>query len=62
MDQKTQLLTPQQAAEFLTMKQSTLAVWRCNQRYMLPFVKIGSAVRYDLRDLEAFVESRKVRG
>jgi hypothetical protein len=60
MDRKTQLLTPQQAADFLGIKKSTLAVWRCNQRYMLPFVKIGS-VRYDLRDLEAFVESRKVR-
>lgn len=60
-DRKTQLVTPRQAAEFLTVKESSLSVWRCTGRYDLPFVKIGGAVRYDLRDLEAFIEARKVR-
>jgi len=54
------LLTRSQAAEFLGVKPQTLAVWATNQRYNLPLVKVGSLVRYRLRDLERFLESRTV--
>ncbi len=50
------------AAEVLGLEPSTLTTWRCTKRYDLPYYKIGSKVYYDLADLEAFVESRKVGG
>jgi excisionase family DNA binding protein len=54
------LLTRAQAAEFLGVKEQTLAVWMTNKRYALPAVKVGRLVRYRLRDLEAFLERRTV--
>ena len=54
------LLTTQQAAEFLGVTPGTLEVWRCTRRYRLPWVKIGSKVRYRKADLDAWLESRTV--
>lgn len=54
------LLTPEQAAEFLSTTPGTLSVWRCTRRYDLPYVKVGRAVRYRLSDLEAFIAARTV--
>ena len=50
------LATPEEAAEILGVSTGTLSVWRSVGRYNLPFVKIGSRVRYRLRDLDAFIE------
>jgi excisionase family DNA binding protein len=50
------LLTRRQAAEFLGVKEHTLAVWACNKRYTLPYVKVGRLVKYRYSDLLAFVE------
>lgn len=58
---KPKLLKPNNAADFIGRKASTLAVWRCTGRYDLPYIKSGSSVLYDERDLLAFLESRKVR-
>lgn len=52
------LLTPAQTAESLGVTIGTLAVWRCTARYNLPFVKIGSRVRYRASDVDAFIESQ----
>lgn len=52
------LLTRQQAAEFLGVKEHTLAVWACSKRYNLPYVKIGRLVKYRYSDLLAFVEQQ----
>jgi hypothetical protein len=57
---KPELLDSKQAAEFLNLSPDTLAVWRCTRRYDLPYVKVGHSVAYDLRDLLAFIERRKV--
>ena len=54
------LVSPEQAAEFLGTTTGTLAVWRCNRRYDLPYVKVGKSVRYRQSDLERFVQSRTV--
>ena len=54
------LLTRGQAARILGVKPNTLAVWACNRRYDLPYVKVGSLVKYRRRDLLAFVERRTV--
>jgi excisionase family DNA binding protein len=54
------LLTRTEAAEFLRVEPQTLAVWASNKRYRLPYIKVGSTVRYRMRDLLAFLESRTV--
>lgn len=48
-------LTPRQTAELLNVPEATLAVWRCTNRVVLPFFKLGSHVRYRRSDLEAFI-------
>lgn len=53
-----QLLTRDEAAEYLGVKSNTLAIWHTTGRYGLPLVKVGRAVRYRLADLEAFLERR----
>ncbi|HZR31199.1 MAG TPA: helix-turn-helix domain-containing protein [Terriglobales bacterium] len=59
---KPQLLDPLAAAEFLGLDSAgTLAVWRCTKRYDLPYIKVGHKIMYDVADLLAFLESRKVR-
>ena len=58
----SQLLTRAAAAEFLGLKEQTLSVWATTQRYALPFIKVGSKVRYRQSDLEKFLESRTVGG
>jgi excisionase family DNA binding protein len=54
------LLTREQAAEYLGVKPQTLAVWLTTKRYKLPVVKVGSRVRYRMRDLERFLDARTV--
>lgn len=48
------------AAEYLDVGESTLAKLRCYGGGP-PFVKLGNTVIYDVADLDAFVETRKVR-
>ncbi len=52
------LLKPEQVAQRLAIAESTLNVWRCTGRQQLPFIKLGSSVRYRASDVDAFVESR----
>ena len=59
---KTKLLSDPEATELLGLKAGTLAVWRAERRYPLPFVKIGRAVRFRVEDLDAFIASRTVGG
>lgn len=54
------LLDESAAAVYLHVKPGTLSVWRSTRRYALPFVKIGSCVRYRKRDLDAFIQVRTV--
>lgn len=55
------LLTPTQVSNLLGITQHTLAVWRSEQRYDLPYVKVGRFVRYRMQDIEVFIESRTHR-
>lgn len=50
------------AAKVLGINPHTLAVWACTRRYPLPFVKIGSSVRYLKSDLAKFIADNTVRG
>ena len=52
------LLSIQEAADFLQLSPGTLSVWRSVGRYSLPFVKIGAKVRYRRGDLQTWLDSR----
>jgi len=51
------LLKEGEAAAILNVEVATLRRWRWAGKPDLPFHKIGSAVRYDLADLAAFIEA-----
>lgn len=51
------LLTPRQAAKALALSERTL--WELTRRGEIPRLKIGASVRYDVRDLQAFIEKKK---
>ena len=55
---ENKLLTRQEAADFLGVKKSTLAVWACNKRYDLPVVKVGRLCKYRMSDLIKFIDKR----
>lgn len=57
---QSELLTREQAAEYLGITSRTLAVWACVKRYNLPYVKVGRLVKYRLADLDAFIARRTV--
>jgi len=57
-----QLLTTPEAARVMGISAGTLYVWRCTHRYEIPYIKLGSAVRYRLEDLERFLQSRLIDG
>lgn len=53
-----ELLTARQAAELLNVKYQTLAYWRSSGRHGLPFVKVGSGIRYRRADVEKWLADR----
>jgi predicted DNA-binding transcriptional regulator AlpA len=54
------LLTPKQAAEFLSVPEGTLAQWRSQSRGPV-FIKLeGRLVRYRARDLENYIAEHLV--
>lgn len=59
-NQAQALLTDKEAAAYLNLSASTLAVWRCTKRQELPFIKLGRAVRYRQADLDKWLESQTV--
>jgi excisionase family DNA binding protein len=56
------LLNRDEAANYLNQKTNTLAVWACNKRYDLPYIKIGRRVLYKKSDLDAFIAANRVGG
>ena len=55
-----EFLNNNEAARFLGISPGTLPVWRCEKRYLIPYLKVGRKVLYVVDDLLAFLESRKV--
>lgn len=51
------LITPREAAKALSVCEKTL--WSLTKRGELPAVRIGRAVRYDVSDLQAFIDRQK---
>lgn len=59
------LVSEKKAAEFLGTSSATLRVLRCTGAkpggmQVPPYYKLGRAVRYDLTDLEAYVQAHRV--
>jgi excisionase family DNA binding protein len=54
-------LTTQEAAAFLGVKPATLEAWRLNRRHVIPYIRLGRAVRYRQSDLQAYVEQHVQR-
>lgn len=52
------LLSPDEVADILGVSKQTLAVWRCERRYELLYVKVGTCVRYRRSDVDKFIEQR----
>ena len=57
---QSNLLTNEEAAEYLGVASNSLAVWRTTKRYAIPYVKVGRLVKYRIADLDAFLASRTV--
>jgi len=55
-----QLMTPQQAAEYIGVAKHTLARWRCEGDGP-QFLKLGGPVRYDVADLDTWIDARRRR-
>ena len=54
------LLSVEQAAEFIGVTSHTLDVWRCTKRHSIPYLKVGRLVKYRRTDLEAWLTSRTI--
>lgn len=59
MQTKTEsgLITVQDAAKFLAVSISTLYGWVYQRR--IPFVKVGRALRFELAELQKFIQSNR---
>ncbi|MBX7531706.1 helix-turn-helix domain-containing protein [Qipengyuania sp. 1XM1-15A] len=58
--QTTSLLNPVEAARFLALSPKTLARWRWAGKGP-KYIKLGSAVRYSMDELAAFVGAGEVQ-
>ena len=54
-------LTTKEAAAYLGVHPSTLEAWRSKKYHVLPYLKIGTLVRYDRDDLDDWLKICKVR-
>lgn len=58
--QTNDLLNSKQVSNLLGVSIQTLAIWRCNKRYNLKYIKVGRYVRYRYADVMEFVDSRTI--
>ncbi len=55
METKENLITPEQAANHLSVSVRTLAKWRSTGANNVPYSKIGRCIRYRPSDLDAYI-------
>lgn len=55
------LLDTAQAARFLGLGERTLENWRVRDTKGPPFLRVGRSVKYDPRDLDAWLNARRFR-
>ena len=56
---EARLLNVQEAARYMAVSVSTLYGWVWQRR--IPFVKMGRALRFDVHDLNRFIETSRVK-
>lgn len=49
------LITPEEAAEYLCVSVKSLAKWRSTGENNVPFIKVGRCARYSRVDLDAYL-------
>lgn len=52
------LLSPRQTADILGVRVQTLALWRHTGKHGLPFLKVGTSVRYSRTAIEEWLRGR----
>jgi excisionase family DNA binding protein len=57
---RPELLSTQQAADYLGAQAHTLEIWRATGRHRLPYIKVGRLVRYRRADLDAWLAARTI--
>jgi len=55
MTTKQSLITPEQAADHLSVSVRTLAKWRSVGFPNIPYVKVSRCVRYRISDLDVYI-------
>lgn len=55
---ESDLMSRKQAAAYLGVSETTLAIWKCTGRYSLKVYKIGRLAKYRKADLDAFIAER----
>jgi excisionase family DNA binding protein len=58
MAMEKRLIDINEAGEYLRVSKNTIYSWICQRK--IPFVKMGRLVRFDLRDIDKWVEKNKV--
>lgn len=53
------VMDPRTAAEYLGIARQTLARWRVEGRAGPPWYKLGGLVRYDVRELDAWLRANR---
>lgn len=59
---KSRWLSPQEAADYLGCSKAFLDQDRVTRLHNIPFARLGRHIRYDVRDLDAFLERSKTQG
>lgn len=59
--EKPRWLSPQQAAEYLGCSRNFLDKDRFQRLHGIPFARLGRHIRYDVLDLDAYLEESKNR-
>ena len=57
---QNELLTVQQAADYLGLQKQTLDKWRSQQSVDLPFVRLGNRVRYRKEALDKWLREKEI--
>ena len=58
-----EILTAEQAAEYLQLSIHTLASWRRpTSKATLPFIEVGGSIRYRKADIDSWLSKRTVNG
>ena len=53
------LVNTQELAKYIGITEGTARVWCCHKK--IPYVKVGRLVRFDLDDIDAWVNKSKVK-